>query len=165
MKSVIIAVGSNIGKRQEHLKSAGQFLTNLSEEPIRTSSIYLTEPVGPASRYFLNGVVEVYTRLSPQKLLAALKNYENEHGRTADHPRWSARTIDLDIIAYNQLLMHKDSLIIPHPEYSERLFVLRPLHDIHVNWRDPKTDVDISTMLDRAPNIQIKKTELTWYNE
>lgn len=162
MEPVIIAVGSNVGDRHKHVKSSGRFLSTLSEEPLNTSSIYLTEPVGPATRYFLNAAIKIYTDLSPKKLISTLKEYEKKHGRATDHPRWSARTIDLDIIAYGRLVMQKDYLIIPHPEYQKRLFVLKPLFDLHPDWKDPQTNVSIDKMVAEAPEIQIKETELVW---
>lgn len=162
MEPVIVAVGSNVGNRHWHVQAAGRFLASLSEKPVEPSSIYLTEPVGPATRYFLNAAVEITTGLPPDDLISTLKEYEQEHGRPPGHPKWKARTIDLDIIAYNRLLIHKDSLIIPHPEYSKRLFVLRPLRDIHPGWRDPETGADIDEMLTQAPKMQVKKTELAW---
>ena len=162
MDTVVIALGSNIGNRHQHLKDAHQFLSQLSVKPTLSSPIYITEPVGPSIRYFLNAVIEIVTDLTPEKLLIKLKSFEQNHGRAADHPRWSARTIDLDIISFGHLLIQNDSLIIPHPEYGNRLFVLDPLRDIHPNWHDPKTKASISDMIKKAPALQLKKTTLSW---
>ncbi len=162
MDPVIIAVGSNVGSRHKHIKKAGKFLSTLSKKPVRASSIYLTEPVGPATRYFLNAVVEIQSALSPKELISKLKGYEKDHGRPANQPRWSARTIDLDIIAFGHLVIQEDNLIIPHPEYNKRLFVLKPLKDIHPVWSDPKSKIGIGKMLEAASKIQIRKTNLVW---
>lgn len=162
MQPVIIAIGSNVGNRLRHLREACVFLGELSEQPLHSSSIYLTEPVGPSERYFLNAVVEAATDLSANDLLQALKSYEQKDGRPANHDHWAPRTIDLDIISYNNLVIRQDNLIIPHPRYPDRLFVLEPLREIHPNWHDPKTGRPIDQMITHAPAQNWRKTKLTW---
>lgn len=164
MDTVIIAVGSNVGDRHQHLKDAYQFLSTLSETPVRASPIYLTEPVGPSTRYFLNGVIEISSSAAPKEVLPKLKKFERRHGRSADQPRWSARTIDLDIISFGDLVIQNDTLIIPHPEYQKRLFVLEPLKSICPDWHDPKTGVPIDTLIANADLMHLKKTTLRWYH-
>src|SRR5699024_1678532 len=116
------------------------------------------EPVGPSSRYFLNTIADISTNISPEELIARFKQYEATHGRVASHSRWGPRTIDLDVIAYGNLVINTDSLIIPHVEYEKRLFVLKPLLDLYPDWKDPKTGQSIQQMMEAAGNLQMKKT-------
>lgn len=162
MAQVVIALGSNLNNPHRQLQTAYSFLKELSIEQVRVSPIYLSEPVGPSEHDFLNAVAVIQTQLSPAELFKKLKEQERSQGRPSRYPKWTARTIDLDIIAYDNLVLHTDSLIIPHAEYSRRLFVLLPLRDVLPTWSDPVTAQPIEALLEKAPNIIIKKTKLPW---
>lgn len=162
MAEVVVALGSNIGDRRQHLSDAKAFLKELSQTAITSSSIYISEPVGPSERDFYNSAVLITTSIKSAELIKRFKEFEAGHGRTSRQPRWGARTIDLDIINYDDLVIQSDSLIIPHPEYHRRLFVLKPLEEILPDWRDPQTDTLIKQLIARAPEIRIEKTDLRW---
>lgn len=161
METVIIAIGANLGDRLKSFKLAAEFLNSLSLKPIVKSSIWESEPVGPAKYTFYNGAAKITTGLSPQDLLDQLKTFEKEAGRTQTE-RWGPRVLDLDIIRYGNLVIDKDTLIIPHPEYQKRLFVLKPMLEIDPDWVDISTGTPIQQMVEKAPRMEIEKTDISW---
>lgn len=140
---VALALGSNLGDRRAHLEWAvdrlGRLLGNL-----RASSFIETEPVDvpdPQPPY-LNAAVVGETALEPKALLEALLAIERERGRERVSPR-AARTLDLDLILYADLVLTGPDLIVPHPRFRERRFVLEPLAEIAADWTDPVTGQSI----------------------
>jgi len=162
MEPVVIAAGSNLGNRQAILQKAGDFLESLSEGAVKKSSVWESEPVGPALYPFLNSVIKIESSMSAVQLLTKLKSFEIEMGREANSERWSPRILDLDIIGYGGLVIHSENLIIPHPEYTRRLFVLLPVKEVDPEWTDPLTGSAINDILDEAPDMKIIKTNLNW---
>ncbi|MEX0721444.1 MAG: 2-amino-4-hydroxy-6-hydroxymethyldihydropteridine diphosphokinase [Balneolaceae bacterium] len=162
MAQVVIALGSNLNNPHKQLQKAKSFLAGISETDILSSPVYSSEPVGPSEHNFLNAVVVIESRLSPAELFGLLKSQEKKQGRPSRYPKWTARIIDLDIIAWDDLVIETDNLIIPHQEYSRRLFVLLPLKDIFPNWKDPVSAQGINDMIKQAPEIKISKTTLNW---
>ncbi len=162
MAKVAIALGSNLGEPILQLREAHAFLSGLSLSPVKTSSIYSSEPIGPSEFDFLNAVILVESQLDPEQLFEKLKTQEAKQGRPSRYPKWTARPIDLDIIGYDDLVLHSDSLIIPHSEYRQRLFVLLPLQEVQPTWQDPNTGEPIQALIESAPDMNITRTDLTW---
>ena len=97
---------------------------------IKKSSLYVTKPLGPqAQPNFINSVIEIRTSLEPIDLLDELQNLERLHNRKKTK-RWGPRSMDIDILIYNNLIMNTDKLVIPHPGLEYRDFVLIPLYEI-----------------------------------
>jgi 2-amino-4-hydroxy-6-hydroxymethyldihydropteridine diphosphokinase len=131
MKTAYLGLGSNLGDRRWHLVEA---LRRLAADPaisiVRGSSVYESKPVGVLEQPdFLNMVVQVKTTHLPLALLAACLGIEARLGRER-RERWGPRTIDLDVLIYDDLPWVGDRLVLPHPRMHERSFVLTPLAEI-----------------------------------
>lgn len=162
METVIIAAGSNLGDRHAVLRKAGAFLNSISSSTPLKSSIWESEPVGPSKFTFLNSAAKIETDIKPSALLAKLKLFEKEMGRDEKRIRWGPRILDLDIITYSNLVIQQENLIIPHPEYTVRRFVLLPMNEILQDWSDPVTGRPLKDLISGAPEMQIQKTKLSW---
>lgn len=153
LAKVAIALGSNLGDSQAILAAALQALAQKPGIIVKAqSSWYRTKAVGPPQPDYLNGCAILEVELSPQALLTTLLNIEEKFGRIRQE-HWGARTLDLDLLLYNGLILNRPNLQIPHPRMRERAFVLVPLAEIAPNWVEPITqrlikdllqDVDIS---------------------
>lgn len=143
-----IALGTNIGNRESYLHSALQAIQENDIDIIRFSSIYETDPVGYVEQdRFLNMVIKVNTNLQPLDLLEVLQSIELESGRERKI-RWGPRTLDLDILLFNQENIETERLIVPHPQMTERAFVLVPLAEIDQDVEIPAVTKPISLLLD-----------------
>ncbi|MCM8779147.1 MAG: 2-amino-4-hydroxy-6-hydroxymethyldihydropteridine diphosphokinase [Candidatus Omnitrophica bacterium] len=142
-----IGIGSNLGNRKKNIEKAIVFLkADKKIKLLKKSRIYETEPLGPPQRKFLNGVLKIETKYSPFELLRRLKEIELLLGRKGS-PRWGPRTIDLDILFYGRLVLKTKKLTLPHPQVSERLFVLKPLCEISPYLKHPVIKKSIKTIL------------------
>ena len=147
MKTVYIALGSNLGDRAVNLRSATERMEASRIHVARVSSIYETEPRGFTDQpWFLNQVVEAQTTLMPRQLLARLLRIEREMGRRRDIPN-GPRLIDLDILLYGDRIVHGAGLHIPHPRMAERRFVLEPLAELAADLRHPESRRTVREML------------------
>lgn len=161
----LVAVGANLGDRLATMRSAVAMLA--ATEGVRMlaqSSVYDTAPVGPPDQpRYLNAAVAVASRLCPRSLLGALLRIESELGRTRSESRWTARTIDLDLILYGDLVLSGGdelgrgagsggaALVLPHPRFRERAFVLLPLSEIAGRVHDPVTGERLDSLLRACP--------------
>lgn len=133
-----IAVGSNLGNREEHIAGA---LRALKEHPLiilkKSSELIVTKPYGGVEQEdFLNGVLEIETLLGPEQLLEALHEIEDvaQRKRTV---HWGPRTLDLDILFYDRLCYESNDLRIPHVDLENRTFVLKPMAEMEPFLRHP----------------------------
>jgi 2-amino-4-hydroxy-6-hydroxymethyldihydropteridine diphosphokinase len=149
-----ISLGTNMGEREGNLSRALKLLKHDNKiDLMNISSIYETDPVGYIDQpAFLNLVAKIHTTYSPLELLTKLQQIEAELGRIRD-VRWGPRTIDLDILLYNQENIQVESLIVPHPRMLERGFVLIPLYELNPHIKIPgnmqSLEQNISQLLDK----------------
>ncbi len=136
----LIALGSN---RRHHLYGVPQGIVRAAMEEVAAlgmvtarSSIAHTAPLGPAQRRFANAALVLESELAPPSLLAALKRMEREFGRRGAQ-RWADRVLDLDIILWSGGVWRSPGLVVPHPQFLHRDFVLGPASAIAPDWRDP----------------------------
>lgn len=141
---VYLGLGSNLGSREDNLRTALSFLSERLRIE-KTSSIYETEPIGDINQpRFLNMACQTSTRLSPQALLFLAKGIEVKLGRVGSN---GARPIDIDILLYGEQVIKDPDLVIPHPRLAEREFVLVPLVEIAPDVIHPILKKSVRTLL------------------
>ncbi|MES2984781.1 MAG: 2-amino-4-hydroxy-6-hydroxymethyldihydropteridine diphosphokinase [Pseudomonadota bacterium] len=149
---ILLGLGSNLGDRADFLAQARMALLAFDVDVLAESSIIETPalvPEGaPADWHipYLNQVLAVRTDFAPEELLACIKHIEQELGRKPT-ARWAPREIDIDILAYEDMLMVSDMLTLPHPQLDSRDFVLTPILEIAPHWRHPVFDKTASELL------------------
>ena len=130
MSRAYVALGSNLGNREENLRNALKHLQENGVDVIKTSTFIETEPYGVTDQPgFVNAVCQVETELAPLDLLRLLLSIEQEMGRVRLH-RWGERNIDLDLLLYEDAVLESEELTLPHPDMQNRDFVLIPLAEI-----------------------------------
>ncbi|HEY3742511.1 MAG TPA: 2-amino-4-hydroxy-6-hydroxymethyldihydropteridine diphosphokinase [Bryobacteraceae bacterium] len=155
-KTVYLALGSNLGDREQNLEQAIRSLAHEPIELIRSSSIYETAPMILENQpWFLNQVIEVRTALFPLQLLHIAQRIELELGRKrmiANGPR----TIDIDVLLYGRTVMASKELTIPHPRMAERRFVLEPLVEIAPDLKHPVLKQKMTELLAAAKQQDVR---------
>ena len=151
METAFLLLGTNLGDRSRQLQSGREKLGRAGD--LRAiSRVYQTEPWGLQGQpEFWNQAVQLQTNLNPETLLAVLKEIELECGRISQ-VRWGPRELDIDIMAYGELILKTDILRIPHPRMKERRFALIPLLEIAPDWRDPESGKKISQLISECPD-------------
>lgn len=147
-KKVYLGIGSNMGNRQKFLDRAIQGLTKHPLiKAVKCSGIIVTEPYGGVEQdEFLNGAIELKTLLDPYELLAFLHELEAEAGRERK-VHWGPRTLDLDILFYQDFVSDDPKLTVPHPDMENRSFVLQPLNELCPYYINPVNGKSVRQML------------------
>lgn len=142
-----IALGSNLGNSLHTLESALATLAQAPEICLQARSHwYQTKAVGPPQPDYLNGCILLTTTLKPHALLQVLLDTEKQFGRVR-RERWGPRTLDLDLLLYDDWILHTPDLQIPHPRMTERAFVLVPLAEIAPDWIEPVSGKAIADLV------------------
>ncbi len=147
-----VGVGTNLGDRWANLALAGRALR---AEPrvslLRASRVWDSAPLGPPQPRYLNAVLELDSRISAPGLLAILKLVERGAGRKRGEVRWSARTLDLDLLLFGDEVIRRPGLVVPHPGLVSRRFVLAPLAELCPERAVPGTGRTVAQLLALVP--------------
>ncbi len=157
----LISFGSNLGSREEVIAEAARLIDNHPMvESMRASRLFETPPIGgPGGQEpFLNAVAVFDTAASAREILVLLQDAEEQLGRRRHH-RWAARSIDLDVVLHGDLVGGGSGLIVPHPRYTARQFVLQPACDVAAEYRDPRFGWTLRQLADHvtagAPSLAL----------
>ena len=159
---ILVAIGANLASAggQTPLATCQWAVGQLAQLPglqlRRVSRWFATQPVPVSDQpRFINGVAWLSGAMQPVRLLAALHEIEAAAGRHRGVPN-AARTLDLDLLAMDGLVLAGPDLILPHPRLQDRAFVLAPLHNVQPDWRHPVSGVAVSTLLAAAADQDIQ---------
>lgn len=156
---VFIGLGSNLADPEGQVQAAINALRDLPmTEWLASSSLYKSPPMGPQDQPdYINAVVELDTQLNPHELLDCLQQIEQNHGRIRER-HWGERTLDLDILLYDDELIADDRLQIPHPGIAQRAFVIYPLAEIDADIVIPGKG-EIKALLIACPRDGLERFE------
>lgn len=146
-------MGSNSGDRLQNIQQAISHIHNTIATVVRVSGLYETPSWGFESENFYNCAILVHTCKNASELLAALLKAEEQAGRVRNPEEgYRARSIDMDIITFNDEIVNEQHLYIPHPRMQERNFVMYPLRDVYPDWVHPVLEEDINTLIYNSPD-------------
>lgn len=150
--TVFLSTGSNRGNRLRQLAIARQWIEERIGAIEAASHVYQTQAWGMEEQGdFLNQVLKVRTTLSPESVLENIQGIEKKMGRVREE-KWGSRLIDIDILFYDNRIIHTSTLIVPHPLIPNRRFVLAPLQEIAPDFRHPLLQKTISELLTETPD-------------
>jgi 2-amino-4-hydroxy-6-hydroxymethyldihydropteridine diphosphokinase len=157
-QNIFLLLGSNLSNRQAMLDAAKVKIGQEEISIVKESHFYETEAWGNTDQpSFINQVIQVNTALEPQILLSTLLAIEKELGRKR-YERWGPRSIDIDILYYNQEICTYANLKIPHPEIQHRRFAIEPLVEIAPQFIHPVFNISNSILLERCTdNLEVLK--------
>jgi 2-amino-4-hydroxy-6-hydroxymethyldihydropteridine diphosphokinase len=142
-----IALGSNMGNSRAIVSAALETLAQTPGISLQArSSWYQTQAVGPPQPDYINGCALLRVQIPPQVLLETLLLVENKFGRVRS-VYWGPRSLDLDLLLYDDLILSTPTLVLPHPRLRERAFVLVPLAEIAPNWVEPVSGKAIAQLV------------------
>lgn len=154
MACVYLGLGTNLGDKDRQLKCALAYLQERVGTLVSLSSFYETAPWGFVSDHaFLNAVAAFETSLSPEELLRVTQEIERLMGRTqkSEHRQYHDRPIDLDILLYGDEIIEREELVLPHPEMTQRRFVMEPLAEIAPTLHHPLLGKTMQELLAELP--------------
>lgn len=143
-----LSLGSNIGDKLENIEISIKYIIEKIGKVLAISKMYRTSSWGfKSENYFLNNVIKIETNLSPQDLLSRIQTIEKALGRKRLTSGYSDRTIDIDILFYENEIIKEENLIVPHPLLQDRNFVIYPLNDIASKFVHPILNETINKIL------------------
>lgn len=150
--SAWVGLGTNLGNRFSNLAAARKSIVSDGGNISTVSKIYESAPWGYESKnMFYNQCLVLDTHLSAESLLHLLQDIESEMGRKQSAGGYADRIIDLDLLFFDDLVMHTDDLVLPHPKIQERMFVLRPLAEIAPEKIHPVIGLTVSGLFEKLP--------------
>ncbi|MFM5884679.1 MAG: 2-amino-4-hydroxy-6-hydroxymethyldihydropteridine diphosphokinase [Novosphingobium sp.] len=154
MQRYLIALGSNVrhrrhGAPERVIAAAAEALAGAELKLLALAPVVRSAPLGPSLRRYANSAALIRTRKHPDALLCALQRIERQFGRRRAGQRWAARVLDLDIVLWAGGAWAAGDLVVPHPAFRERRFVLGPAARIAPHWRDPLSGLTIRQLAAR----------------
>ena len=159
MAKLFLLLGGNLGDKAQIFRTAQKRLEEELGSVLMTSSVYETEPWGFESEdLFWNQVLVIETSLMPEEVLVHTKSIELELGRVRKADRYSSRRIDIDLLFYDDLVLHRPKLELPHPRMIDRRFVLEPLAEIAAGFIHPVFKQSIISLLEEcSDHLAVKR--------